>query len=81
VILPLYWKKFIGHPYNKICGVDKLVFGIVLGSLLFAAAATIHLHLFRKNGGKSYFKGQKIALPLATLLIASLVLYYICQLI
>jgi hypothetical protein len=81
VILPLYWKGKIGHPYNKLCGIDKLLLGIILGSVLFAAAIPLHAYLRKRNDGKSYFQGQKIAIPIALLLIASIVLYYSCQLI
>jgi hypothetical protein len=81
VILPLWLKGKIGHPLNQLCGIDKLFFGIILGSLLFAAAAVLHAYLRKKNGGESYSQGQKIAVPLALLIIASIVLYYSCQLI
>lgn len=80
VVGPLWLKGKIGHPLNKLCGIDKLLFGIILGSAIFSAAALLHLYLRKKNEGKSYFKGQKIALPLAFLLITSLILYYTCQL-
>ena len=33
VILPLWLSQTIGHPFNAIYGIDKLIFGIVLGSL------------------------------------------------
>jgi len=80
VVLPLWFKGKIGHPLNTLCGIDKLLFGIILGSVVFSAAAILHLYLFKKNGGKSYFKGQKIALPVSFLIIASIILYYSCQL-
>jgi len=81
VVLPLWLKGKIGHPYHKLCGVDRLLFGIILGSVLFSAAVPLHAYLRKINGGKSYFQGQKIAIPLALLLIASIILYYSCQLI
>jgi len=81
IILPLWFKGQIGRPYNKLCGIDKLLFGIILGSILFAVAAVIYSYLRKKNDGKSYFQGQKIAIPIVLLLIASIVLYYSCQLI
>lgn len=79
IILPLWSKGKIGHPYNKLCGIDKLLFGIILGSVLFSLAIPIHAYLRKINGGKSYFQGQKIAIPVALLLIASVILYYSCQ--
>lgn len=81
VILPLWYKGKIGHPLNRLCGIDKLLFGIILGSILFTAAVPLHAYLRKINGGKSYFKGQKIAVPLALLILASIILYYSCQLI
>jgi len=76
IILPLWWKGIMGHPFNKFCGVDKLFFGIISGSILFSAGLMTHSYLRQKNGGKSYFKGQKIALSVIFLIIASLVLYF-----
>jgi hypothetical protein len=78
IILPLWWKGIMGHPFNKFCGVDKLLFGIISGSALFSAGLMTHSYLRQKNGGKSYFKGQKIVFAVAPLVIASLVLYFTC---
>lgn len=78
VIVPLYWKGTIGHPYNKLCGVDKLLFGIILGSVLFAFGVFTHNYLLNKNESKSYFKGQKIAFSVAPIIIASLIFYFTC---
>jgi hypothetical protein len=78
IVLPLWKKGLIGHPYNKLCGMDKLLLGIILGSFLFAAAIPIHAFLRKRNRGKSYFQGQKIVIPIAMLLIASLIFYYTC---
>lgn len=81
VILPLWLKGKIGHPLNRLCGIDKLLFGIILGSLLFSAGVIFHNYLHQRNENKSYFKGQKIAFAIAPLIIASIILYFTCQLI
>ncbi len=78
VILPLWFKEKIGHPYHQICGVDKLLFGITLGSILLAAGAYLHVYLRRRNGNTSHFKGQKIVFAVLPIIIASLILYYMC---
>ena len=78
VILPLWWKGKIGHPYNRFCGVDKLLFGIILGSVLFAIGVILHNYLYKRNESKSYFKGQKIVLAVAPIIIASIILYFTC---
>jgi len=78
VIGPLWLKGKIGHPGSKLCGVDKLLLGIILGSVIFSASVILHNYLRKRNGGQSYFKGQKIALAVAPLIIASLILYFTC---
>lgn len=81
VILPLWLKGKIGHPLNRLCGIDKLLFGIILGSILFAAGVIIHNYVRKRNGDKSYFKGQKIVFAVAPIIVASIILYFTCQLI
>jgi len=78
VILPLYWKGKIGHPLNRLCGIDKLLFGIILGSVLFSAGVIFHNYIRKRNEHKSYFKGQKIVFGIAPLVIASIILYFTC---
>lgn len=79
IVGSLWWKGFIGkNPFNTFCGMDKLLFGIISGSVLFEAGAIFHSYLRKKNNDKSYFKGQKIALPITFLIIASIILYLIC---
>lgn len=79
ILIPLYKKGIIGHPFNTFCYVDKLLFGITAGSIVFYAATKIHEYLKNKNGGKSYFPFQKVVMPLAFLIIASIILYIIIK--
>ena len=78
IILPLYWKGKIGHPLNRLCGIDKLLFGIILGTVLFAIGVIFHNYLRKRNDNKSYFQGQKIAFAVIPLIIASVILYFTC---
>ncbi|MDD5490034.1 MAG: hypothetical protein PHP25_05155 [Candidatus Moranbacteria bacterium] len=78
VVLPLYWKGKIGHPLNRLCGIDKLLFGIILGSALFAAGVIFHNYIRKRNNNVSYFKGQKIVFGIAPIVIASIILYFTC---
>ncbi|MFA6285181.1 MAG: hypothetical protein WC643_01475 [Parcubacteria group bacterium] len=78
IILPLWLKGKIGHPYNKLCGIDKLLLGIILGSVLFSAGVLFHNYIRKKNGDVSYFKGQKIVAGILPLIIASIILYFTC---
>jgi hypothetical protein len=78
-IIPLYFTGIVGHPFNKFCGVDKLMFGIVSGSIVFTFGVLLHYFLKKRNQGKSYFAFQKVVIPLALLIVASIVFYFICK--
>ncbi len=81
LIIPLYFSEIIGHPLNRIWGIDKLLLGIVTGSLVFLISVWLHNFLKNKNQGKSYFPFQKVVLPISFLIITSLIFYFInkCQ--
>jgi hypothetical protein len=74
---PLYKSEFIGNPINKLWGVDKLLLGIILGSILFAVAVFVNDLLKKKNGGKVYFPFQKVVIPILTLGILSGIFYFL----
>ncbi len=79
IVGSLWWQGFIAkNPLNTICGIDKLLFGIILGTILFLAGVLIHNYLFKKNENKSYFKGQKMVFGITPLLGASVILYFTC---
>jgi len=77
-ILPLYYFGIIGHPLNKFLGIDKLLFGIISGSLVFIFSVWFNNFLKNKNQGKSFFPLQKVAIPILFLFILSLIFYSIC---
>lgn len=75
--------KFIGHPYCKIFGQDKLLVGIVFGNLMFLVGFLVDLFLRRynkKKPGKALFPYQKVVLPVGSLVIATLIALQICRL-
>lgn len=74
-IVPLYLMGIIGHPFNQFCGVDKLLFGIIIGSIGFFVGTLLNLWLKKKNQGKAYFPFQKVVLPVAMLILISVALY------
>jgi len=74
---PLYKSGIIGHPLNTIWGMDKLLFSIILGSVLFLAASFFSNYLKKKNSGKVYFPFQKVIIPVIFLAIFSFIFYFI----
>jgi hypothetical protein len=79
IVLPLYLKGIIGHPLNKICGADKMLVGIIFGSLAFALGNEINLKLKERNGGKAYFPFQKVVLAVVPLIVMSIVFYVVSK--
>jgi len=75
-IYPLYWWGIVGHPENKFWGIDKLIFGIISGSIVFLISVLFHGFLLQKNQGKSFFPFQKVIIPILFLLVLSLIFYY-----
>lgn len=72
---PLYYIGILGHPLNKVFGIDKIIFGTALGSVAFLFSYWLHQYLKRKNNGKSFFPYQKVVLPIIVLAIISLIFY------
>ncbi|MCL5011029.1 MAG: hypothetical protein M1127_02365 [Patescibacteria group bacterium] len=77
ILLPLKFTNVIGHPFNKCWGMDKLLWGIIIGSAAFLLLSFLHLKLKQKNQNKSYFPYQRVIVPVVPLLILSLILYFV----
>lgn len=71
IVVPLVWSDIVGHPDNTLWGIDKLLFGIVVGSIVFFAAVTLYEWMKKKNGDKAHFPFEKIVIPVGTLLLMS----------
>lgn len=82
IVVPLYFLNFIGNPLNVLCGCsvfDKLVVGIIVGSLGFWFSANYYEDLKEKNNGRAYFPFQKVVMPVGLLLILSFVFYLLTK--
>jgi hypothetical protein len=77
VIPPLYWSNMIGVTNNTLLGIDKIIFGSVIGSLIFFLGVGIDKLLRLINNDKVYIYYQKVILPVLLLSIVSLILYLI----
>ena len=81
IVVPLYFMGIIGNPLNTICacGLDKLVIGVLVGSIAFWFGASWYYHLKEKNGGHSYFPFQKVVMPISPLIIMSIIFYLLTK--
>ena len=79
IVVPLYYSDIIGNPLNTLCacGLDKLLFGIIAGSLAFWFGASWYFYLKEKNNGHAYFPFQKVVMPILPLIIMSIIFYFL----
>lgn len=73
VIGGLYASKMIGQPANTFCCMDKLLFGIITGSIILILSNSAYEIIKKRNGSKPHFPYQKVFLPISALLIVSLI--------
>lgn len=81
IIIPLYYYGIIGNPLNAlcVCGLDKLLFGIIVGSVAFWFGASWYAYLKERNNGHAYFPFQKVVMPIAPLIILSIIFYLLIK--
>lgn len=81
IVAPLYFMGVMGNPLNAICdcGLDKLLIGIIVGSIAFWFGAEWYFNLKEKNGGHAYFPFQKVVMPVSPLIIMSLIFYFLTK--
>lgn len=78
-ILPLYWFHFIGIQGNTFWHIDKLLLGIIVGSIAFVIGVLIDLVFRTLNDCKVYFYYQRSIIPILSLLIATVIFYFITR--
>jgi hypothetical protein len=82
IIVPLYFSGIMGHPLNALCAcgmVDKLLMGIITGSVAFYFGASWYYYLKEKNKGRAYFPFQKVVMPVAPLIILTMIFYFLTK--
>ncbi|MBM3208768.1 hypothetical protein FJZ40_00540 [Candidatus Shapirobacteria bacterium] len=79
IIVPLYLTGIMGHPFNRFWGVDKLLLGMIFGSVFFFLGFLSYGFLKKKNNNKPYFPYQKIVMPITLLLILSFLFYFLTK--
>jgi hypothetical protein len=79
IVIPLFYTGIMGHPLNKLWGVDKLLVGIIFGSIFFLAFGQWYQYMKMKNDNKAYFPFQKVAMPIAPLIVLTVIFYYITR--
>ena len=70
VLVPLKWSGSIGMALNKFWGVDKIILGTAIGSVVFLIGVWAD-KFQRKKFKKIFFPFQKVVFPVLSLIIAS----------
>lgn len=78
-IIPLYYAGLIGQYGHTFWGTDKLLLGIIFGSVVFFLGGMLNLRLKKQNGGKAYLPFQKVIIPVGLLLILSIIFYFLIK--
>jgi len=71
-IIYLVFSKQIGGPKNIFMGIDKTLFGMTVGIIVFLISYLIDQLIRHKNNNKVLFPYQKVIIPFVLLLIATI---------
>jgi hypothetical protein len=77
VMIPLYLVDMIGHPFNKLCGIDKIILSVIVGSIFFFSGAKFHFFIKKRNNDQVLVPFQKVIVPTGFLWLASVMFYFI----
>jgi len=78
VLIPLKLGHMIGVYRNTLFGIDKIILGTFVGSVVFLIGVWADKYQ-RKKFSKIFFPFQKVIFPVVCLLIASLIFYIITK--
>lgn len=79
IIIPLYYYGLFGNQASCVCGVSRLLLGIINGSAAFWAGAEWYEYLKAKNNGHAHFPFEKVVLPVVPLVILSFIFYWLTK--
>jgi hypothetical protein len=79
VFVPLLFTKAVGVHGNTLWGVDKIILGTAVGSIMFAVGMWADKKVRKTRDGHQLFIFQKVVFPVLSLIISSLVFYFITK--
>jgi len=79
VLVPLKLNHSIGIALNQLWGIDKIILGTFIGSVVFLVGVWADKKARKNHGGKQYFIYQKVAFPVLALIITSLIFYFVTR--
>jgi len=76
IFVPLQLTKVIGHQFNQIAGMDRLIFGSICGTILVVLSSLASDGIKKQNKNKVLLPYQRVVLPVFVLLVFSLIFYF-----
>ncbi|MEM3373374.1 MAG: hypothetical protein QXF76_04125 [Candidatus Anstonellales archaeon] len=76
-LYPLYLMGFFFKPFNTIFGFDRLLMGVIIGSVVFHFSVKFYEFIKNLNNGHALFPYQKVITPLLFLTFISVNTYII----
>jgi hypothetical protein len=74
-VAPLYLIEGINLSKEKIFGIEKFLFGVIVGSIVFVFAIYSDSYIRKHNNNKAKFPFQKVLIPVFYLSILSIIIY------
>lgn len=78
VLIPLAMTGIVGLAHNKLWGIDKIILGTAIGSLVFLLGVLADRKVRQIKEGQ-LFAFQKVVFPVISLVIATFVLYFLTK--
>jgi hypothetical protein len=78
VLIPLKFDHAIGILANRLWGIDKIILGVAIGSLVFSFGTWLDKKV-RKVRGRQLFNYQRVVFPILCLIITSLIFFLITK--
>jgi hypothetical protein len=79
VFVPLFFTHTIGLPRNTLWGIDKIILGTIIGSVMFLVGMWVDKAIRKFHDSKQLFPFQKVVFPVLSLIISSLVFYFVTR--
>jgi len=67
------------NQYNSVFGINKIIFGMILGTLILLTVPKLNEFIKKQNEEKVFFSHQKVAVAVGLLLIVSLAFYFLIK--
>ncbi|MFH1088467.1 MAG: hypothetical protein V1719_01335 [Patescibacteria group bacterium] len=75
----LYLNKSFGHSLNQLWGVDRLLLGIIVGVGVTYSIIQFYYWIKKRYHGKAHFPFQRTVMSLGSLIIVSIIFYFISK--